>query len=467
MKRTDTVCVVTLGCPKNLVDSEVMAAQLGRSGLTLVGSPRRADAIVINTCAFIKAARDEAFREIERAARLRRRGPCRVLVVAGCLAEGFPDEVRQRFPEVDLLLGTGEVGEVAAEVGRLLAADPARRAAPRARHGPGYLPTGVAPRLLGTPAHYAYLKIAEGCLHGCAYCLIPRLRGPYRSRPLEDLVEETRGLETSGVREVVLVAQDTTAWGRDLPGRPDLTVLLRRILVETDLPWLRVLYGYPSTLPSGLVDLLAEGGAAGGGRRLCRYLDLPMQHASDRILRSMRRPETGQALLDLVERLRSCVPDVTIRSTFIIGFPGENDQDFQDLLAFLEAARLDRVGFFAYSPEPGTPAAALDGQVPESLKRERLELAQEVQLRVAAERRRRLIGSYQRIIVDRVSTRRQGVEVVGRGEGDAPEIDGQTVVTWPAVDRPPAAGEFVDVLITGADAYSFRAEPAACLGSAG
>jgi len=462
------VAVVTLGCPKNLVDSEVMAGVIGRAGFTLTGDPEAAEAIVINTCAFIGPAREEAWERIGEAAGLRRAGRCRALVVAGCLAQGFAGEIHERFPEVDRVLGTGEVEEVARVLRDALGGVSPPRPEETATVPPGYVPRGPAARLLSTPPHYAYLKIAEGCNHRCAFCLIPALRGPYRSRPPEDLVREARSLEALGVRELVLVAQDTTVYGRDLPGGGiGLTGLVRRLLEETGVDWIRVLYGYPSTLPDDFVTLLAEQAREGGGR-LCRYLDLPMQHASDRVLRAMRRPETGDFLLRTVDRLRRAVPGVTIRSTFIVGFPGEDENDFQVLLDFLRETRLDYVGFFPYSREAGTPAADLPGQIPDEVKEERLARAAAVQREVARERRRSLVGRDLTVIVDEVRTARpvqrarSGMKVIGRSEGDAPGIDGRVLIAWSdgaGRAEPPAPGDFVEVSVTAAGPYDLRARP--------
>jgi len=456
------VAIINLGCPKNLVDSEVMAALVGRAGLALTGDPADADAIVINTCAFIGPARDEAWEEIARAARLRREGPCRALVVAGCLVQGFGEEVRRRFPEVDQTLGTGDVEEVPRVLERLLSGARAGEAGDRPASEAGYLPAGPAPRLLSTPPHYAYLKIAEGCGHRCAFCLIPALRGRYRSRPPADLVEEARALETLGVKELILVAQDTTVYGRDLGGRPLLADLVGRLLSETGLAWLRVLYAYPSTLTDDFVALLG----AGQGR-LCRYLDLPMQHASDPILRAMRRPETGDFLLRLVERLRRSVPGLVLRSTFIVGFPGETEKDFQALLGFLEAARLEHAGFFAYSREAGTRAADLPGQVDEETKAERFSQAAGLQREIAGRYRRGLVGRTLRVIVEETRAARRGltrgagrVALVARSEFDAPDIDGQVRVRWPAaVGVRPSPGDFLDVRVVKSSVYDVVAVP--------
>lgn len=480
------VAVVTLGCPKNLTDSEVMAGLLGRAGFTVTDELEAAEAIVVNTCAFIGQAREEAWREIERAAALRRDGSCRALVVAGCLAQGFAGEIERRAPEVDRLLGTGDVARVAQAVAAALEREADHAGRPGRQHwdfaAPGYLPAENEPRLVSTPAHYAYLKIAEGCSHRCAFCLIPSLRGPYRSRPLDSVVAEARALDRMGTREIILVAQDTTAYGRDLGGRPLLASLVRRILEETGVAWLRVLYGYPSTLPDEYVALLAREatdtsepddgpGRAGqhvpsGRARLCRYLDLPMQHAADPILRAMRRPETGDFLLRLVERLRRDVPGVTLRSSFIVGFPGETEKHFQALLDFLAAARLEHAGFFAYSREEGTRAAELPGQVDDASKQERLARAAEVQRRVSLSYRRGLIGSSLRVLVD--AARRRGgartsqtgrARLWGRTEGDAPEIDGRVLIDWSGCGarRAPEPGDFIDVAVTGARAYDLLA----------
>lgn len=477
------VAVVSLGCPKNLTDSEVMSGVLGRAGFTLTDDLEAAEAIVVNTCAFIGPARDEAWEVIGRAAALRRRGGCRALVVAGCLAQGFAQEIRRRVPEVDRLLGTGDVQEVARVVADALAGrkSPEPQTGPEGRRlrTPGYLPDKDAPRLVSTPGHYAYLKIAEGCDHRCAFCLIPSLRGPYRSRPPEDVVAEARALDRMGVKELVLVAQDTTAYGRDLRGRPLLGELCRRILAETGVSWLRVLYGYPSTLPDDFVALLGEEAAGrpdalpSGEGRLCRYLDLPMQHASDRILRAMGRRETRQSLRRLVERLRRDVPGVTIRSSFIVGYPGETEEDFQQLLSFLSEVRLERAGFFAYSREEGTKAARLPGQLDDKTKGQRLARAAMWQRRIVREHQRALVGSTLRVLVETIERRpgRAGTESVrgedvlvrARSEADAPEIDGCVLVRWPEEDgrgAPPAAGEFIRVKVTGYRGYDLLAVPA-------
>ncbi len=456
------VAVVTLGCPKNLTDSEVMAGLLGREGFTVTDDLEAADGIVINTCAFIGPAREEAWGEIERAVALRRSGRCRALLVAGCLAQGFGPEIRMRAPEVDRLLGTGDVGRVSQAVASLLGG----RIRPAAGAGgssefaaPGYVPTGDEPRLLGTPPHYAYLKIAEGCSHRCAFCLIPGLRGPYRSRPVGEVVREAGTLERAGVREIVLVAQDTTAYGRDLGGSPLLAKLAGRILEETGVGWLRVLYGYPSTLPGDYVALLAREaqgrtGVPDGAGRLCRYLDLPMQHASDRVLRAMRRPETGEMLLDLVGRLRREVPGITLRSTFIVGFPGETENDFLALLDFLRAARIEQAGFFAYSREEGTPAADLPDQVEDLVKEERLARVSQLQRSLCLAHRRSLVGSTLRVLVGDL---RRGGRIWARTEGDAPEIDGRVSVRWTGRSLP-EPGTFVWVKVSGARAYDLLAE---------
>jgi ribosomal protein S12 methylthiotransferase len=465
------VAVITLGCPKNLVDGEVMAALLGRAGYILTSDVEQADAIVINTCAFIRPAREEAWERLEKAARLRREGRCRALIVAGCLAQGFAGEIRDKLPEADAVLGTGDVEAVTPALRDILGGR--RPPAGTDQPGPpGYLPMGDVPRLVSTPPPYAYLKIAEGCSHSCAFCLIPSLRGPYRSRRPDDVVAEARSLERVGVREIVLVAQDTTAYGRDLGGGPQLAGLIRRLLGETGVAWLRLLYGYPATLPDDVVELLAEaaGGEGEGGDhgtpasagRLCRYLDLPMQHASDRILRAMRRPETGDFLLHLVERLRAAVPGIALRSTFIVGFPGETEAEFRVLLDFLEAARLEHAGFFTYSPEAGTRAADMGDQVEEELKDERLARAAAVQRDLSLQWREGMVGRRFRVIVDGVGRPgRDGTRTVrARTEADAPEIDGRVLVRWGPDhgNRPhPRPGDFIKVTVTGARPYDLLA----------
>jgi ribosomal protein S12 methylthiotransferase len=494
------VAIIALGCPKNLTDSEVMAGFAGRAGFVLSGDLDSAEVIIVNTCAFIGPAREEAWSRIEEAAIRRRRGTCRALIVAGCLAEGFREEIAKRAPEVDCLLGTGEVGRVVETLNSVLlqagraqdrqegpegvdgSAEAAQAVGGGFSAGPGYLPDAGTPRLLSTPPHYAYIKIAEGCGHRCSFCRIPLLRGPYRSRPLEDVVQEARDLGRMGVKEIILVAQDTTIYGRDLVGRSLLADLSRRILDEVELTWLRVLYGYPSTLSEDFIALLAaeaerspggvaEAEAALGGGRLCRYLDLPMQHASDRILRAMRRPETGDFLLRLVERLRRVAPGLTLRSSFIVGFPGETDTDFRQLLDFLSAAKIEQAGFFAYSREMGTHAASLPGQVPDEIARDRLAQAATLQRRLSLGYRRGLIGRRIAVIIDGVRGPIGAVRktadsgrtwrVMARSEGDAPEIDGTVLLTWPGGWDLPKPGAIVTVEITGARPYDLLGHPAA------
>lgn len=484
LPRRPRVAVVTLGCPKNLVDSEVMAGLVGRRGLDVTSDLGDADGIVINTCAFIGPAREEAWSNLAQASRLRREGPCRALVVAGCLPQGAPDEVRERFPEVDRLLGTGQVEEVAEVMAGLLLGPNAvggRAPAPQERKeavaqpfpafpAPGYLPRGPSIRLVSTPRHYAYLKVGEGCDHRCAFCVIPRLRGPYRSRPIPDLVAEAQALESLGAREVILVAQDTTAYGRDLG--TGLTALVRALVKDTGLGWIRVLYGYPGSLPADFVDLMAaEAISSGGAPRVCRYLDLPMQHASDRVLKAMRRPETRSSLLETIAGLRARVPGIVLRSSFILGFPGETDRDVRILLDFLREVRLDHAGFFAYSREERTPAAGLPDQIPEAIKEERLKEAAALQRSIAATKRQAQVGRKIRMMVDKVfPLRAGGALVIGRTEGDAPEIDGRVLVRWTgrgsagpanpgASQQPPSPGALVEVAITRAGPYDLRGRP--------
>lgn len=433
--------ITTLGCPKNVVDSEMMATLLRRAGHTAVDRARRADVIIVNTCGFIEAARAESYGELRALAAKKRRG--QRLVAAGCLAQRYGDIVRRQVPEVDAVLGTQAWPEVVTLIGRLAE----EQAPPPVLAGrPGAVVTsvsrGASPGIPVGPS--AYIKIADGCDAACAFCAIPLIKGPQRSKPEADILREARELAAQGVREVVLIAQDTTAYGRDLGRRDALPGLLRAILdAAPGVTWLRVLYAYPQNVTPALIDVLA------GEERICRYLDVPLQHAHPDVLRRMRRPHDIDRVYDLIARLRRAMPDVALRSTFIVGFPGETEAEFEALLDFIQTVALDKVGVFAFSAEDGTPAAHMPDQVPAEVIAERYERAMAAQQVVSLARNRAQVGRELQILVEGAG---DGL-IVGRSYREAPEIDGLVLIPGEAT-----MGELIRARVVAAEAYDLVAE---------
>jgi ribosomal protein S12 methylthiotransferase len=435
--------LVTLGCDKNTVDSERYVAELAALGAQPAASADEADLIVVNTCGFIDAAKEESIEAIVEAARFKTTGNCRMVAAVGCMVERHAAELRESMPEVDVFLGTRETDRLISEVtARGLLNDPPALVHPGVRLYTGDLP------------HVRYLKISEGCDHGCAFCAIPLMRGRHRSFALDDVIREAQLLELQGAREVNLVAQDLAHYGRDVRDGRGLPELLSALVAETDIPWFRLLYIYSAGLTPRMLDLLAR------EPRLVRYLDIPMQHASDRVLERMRRPERQARQREKIRVIRDAVPEVAIRSTVIVGFPGETDDDFQQLLDFLEEVQLDRVGVFTYSAQEGTRAFDLIDDVPDEVKRERLERVTEVQRLVTADRYERQLGRVVPAIVDRVTA--TGVEA--RTYAQADDIDGITIVGRRTVDGERenelslAPGDLIDVrLETVMNDYDFEA----------
>ncbi len=439
----------SLGCPKNQLDTEVMLGRLAVEGFTIAERLEDADAVVINTCAFIESAREESIQAILEMAEERRAGRLRALVVAGCLPQRYAGALARELPEVDAFVGTGTFPRIA-EI--LRAALEGRGRGVYVEAGRTHLYDERDPRILLGAGHSAYVKIAEGCDRVCTFCAIPGIRGAFRSRRPESVLEEVRQLAALGVRELNLVAQDSTSFGKDLPGRPRLAALLRALdelelpEVPRGLPWIRILYLYPSAVTDELVEALAA------GRRLLPYVDVPLQHASDRVLRAMRRGTTRARQERLVQKLRSAVPDLTLRTTVIVGFPGETDEDFDELLDFVRWARFDRLGVFRYSDEEGTAAAGLSEKVPREVARERFRRLVELQTGILEEKLRARVGHVEEVLVDRVGP----AGAVARLRSQAPEVDGVTHVrrSDPGV-RP---GDLLRVRITGSRGVDLVAE---------
>jgi ribosomal protein S12 methylthiotransferase len=410
----------TLGCPKNRVDSEVMLGTLAQAGFRLVQDPEDAEVVVVNTCGFIHSAEVESVDAIVELAELKRTGQLKKLVVTGCLVQRHAEELARELPEVDHFLGTGAYADVArivsdAQAKRLVVPDP------------DFVHSAQTPRVNSLPSYTAYLKVSEGCDHDCAFCIIPKLRGPQRSRPVDDLLAEASALAAQGTVELSLVAQDLTAYGYDLagpgPGREKVRLhhLLSELCRLEGIRWIRLHYAYPRDVPEALVEVLAR------EPKVIKYLDMPLQHSSDRLLRSMRRGRDSAFLRGLLARLRERVPGIALRTSLIVGLPGETDEDFEDLIRFVEEQRFERLGVFEYSREEGTAAAELPGQVPDEVKRARLQRIMEVQRPIARAQQRALVGRRLEVLVEGASEETEHL-LVGRHAQQAPEIDGVTYV---------------------------------------
>ena len=430
----------TLGCPKNQVDSELMLGMLSRAGHQIVEAAEAADCLVVNTCAFIDRAREESVNTILDLAQLKERGRAKTLIVTGCLTQRYGGEIRSEIPEITATLGTSELHRIVELVDQADGREAWVGAAP-----PGYLYDAQTPRLLSGRVPYAYVKIAEGCDMGCTFCAIPQFRGRHRSRPLADIVAEVDGLARRGIQEAILVSQDTLAYGRDLSDNGDIGDLLLA-LSDTPMPWIRPMYLHPAHVTDRLI-------AKWRRARVVPYLDMPVQHGDDGILRAMRRGVTAQRMKDVIARLRDAIPGVTLRTTVLVGFPGETEAAFHNLLAFVEDAAFDRLGVFTYSVEEGTPAAAMGEQVPAEVMAERARLVQDLQDRLAWPRQKALYGTRQTVLVDGPSAD-PAFPLEGRTAGQAPEIDGVVLLR----DRALTPGRFADVAIVEVEGYELVGE---------
>jgi ribosomal protein S12 methylthiotransferase len=454
--------LISLGCPKNLVDSEVMLGLAQQAGHELTQDPAAADVLVVNTCAFIDSAKQESIDTILEMAQHKKDGACRRLIVTGCMAERYRDELKREIPEIDAVLGTGEVPEIVGAIGgggspmmfyrpgQLPGPAPQPPAASR-QALPTYIYDADTPRLLATPKHYAYVKIAEGCDYKCAFCIIPKLRGEYRSRPGESIVREATALAARGVKELLLISQDTTFYGIDRHERGALARLLRALNQVEGLEWIRLLYLYPTTIDDQTLAAMAE------CDKVCNYIDLPLQHASDAVLKRMKRPGTRKAYDRLLTRIRDRVPGVAFRTTFIVGFPGETDADVDELSGFVGDHPFDHVGVFTYSHEEGTSAHAFADDVPARAKRARRARLMGLQKRLVQKRQRSRIGERARVLVDGPSADHDLV-LKARLATQAPDIDACVYLTEcdPSTFRP---GDFAQVEIVGAREYDLIARP--------
>jgi ribosomal protein S12 methylthiotransferase len=437
------VHLTTLGCPKNQVDSELMLGHLSAAGIPIAERAEDAECLVVNTCAFIDRAREESVNTILELARLKERGRCRALIVTGCLTQRYGSEILRELPEVDGILGTSNLPAIVDLVQQAAARHDWASAAP-----PGYLYDATTPRLVTARVPYAYVKIAEGCDMGCTFCAIPSFRGRHRSRRLADVVREVEGLAARGIQEAILVSQDTLAYGRDLPGNGDVGDLLLA-LGQTRMPWIRPMYLHPVHVNDRLLDKWARA-------RVVPYVDMPVQHADDAILRSMRRAVTARRMKDVVAAFRAAIPDVTLRTTVLVGFPGETEAAFERLLEFVDEVRFDRLGVFTYSPEAGTPSPSFPGQVDPEVAAERAARVQEAQDAIAWERGAKLVGRVVDVLVDGPSED-PAFTWEGRTAGQAPEIDGVVYVR----DRDGVSpGHFTRVRILEVEGYELVGERA-------
>ncbi|HSL23836.1 MAG TPA: 30S ribosomal protein S12 methylthiotransferase RimO [Vicinamibacterales bacterium] len=441
---------VSLGCPKNLVDGEVMLGLAEQAGHEITATASEADVLVVNTCAFIDSAKQESIDAILEMAGQKKSGRCSRLVVTGCLAERYREELRKEIPEIDIVLGTGEVPEI---VGALRPREHEKKLTPVTFYKkPTYLYDAATPRRLSTPRHFAYAKVAEGCDYTCSFCIIPTLRGSYRSRTLESILAEARELAGRGVKELILVSQDTTFYGNDRGERGALARLLCELNAVDGLAWIRLLYLYPTTITDDTLAAMAD------CEKVCPYVDLPLQHASASVLKRMRRPGHGGTYQKLLTRIRRRVPGVTLRTTFIVGYPGETEAEFAELHAFVRDVEFDHVGVFTYSHEEGTRAFAGPDDVPAATKRRRRDELMAMQKDIVSRAQRRRVGERVTVLVDGPSAEHE-LALQGRLPGQAPEIDPVVFLTGSGPDelRP---GDLVDARIVEARDYDLVAEPA-------
>jgi len=430
----------TLGCPKNQVDSELMLGMLARAGHEITERAEVADCLVVNTCAFIDRAREESVNTILEMARVKERGRARALIVTGCLTQRYGTDILTEIPEVNAILGTSELERIVELVNQADGRQDWVTSAP-----PGYLYDAATPRLLTSRMPYAYVKIAEGCDMGCAFCAIPQFRGKHRSRPLADIVAEVDALHRRGIQEAILVSQDTLAYGRDLPGNGDVGDLLLT-LSDTKMPWIRPMYLHPAHVNDRLI-------AKWRRARVLPYLDMPVQHGDDGVLRAMRRAVTARRMQEILAEFRAAIPGLTIRTTVLVGFPGETDEAFENLLAFIEDAAFDRLGVFTFSAEEGTPAAIMADQVPADVMAERARLVEDLQDRLVWQRLKALYGTSQTVLVDGPAVD-PAFPYEGRLAGQAPEIDGVVLLRDPKL----SPGRFAEVSIVEADGYELVGE---------
>lgn len=436
------IMFVSLGCDKNLVDSEMMLGQLYEKGYEFTDEEEQADVVVVNTCCFIGDAKEESINTLLEMGQLKKTGKLKALIATGCLAQRYKEEIQKEIPEVDAILGTMAIDTITEAIEEVL-------------NGTGHNfyrdidaePVYGKKRVVTTGGHYAYLKIAEGCDKHCTYCIIPKVRGRYRSVPMESLIREAEELAKGGVRELILVAQETTLYGKDLYGKKSLPELLKKLAAIPEIYWIRILYCYPEEIDDELIQTIKE------EDKICHYLDIPIQHASDRILKKMGRRTSRQDLENIIKNLRQQIPDICLRTTLITGFPSETEEDHEEMLAFVDEMEFDRLGVFTYSQEEDTPAAAMDEQVLEEIKVERQAQLMELQQDIAFEKAENMVGQILTVMVEGKVADEDAY--VARTYRDAPNVDGYLFINTTANLM---TGDFVKVLVTGSNEYDLIGE---------
>ncbi|MFC2135569.1 30S ribosomal protein S12 methylthiotransferase RimO [Bacteroidota bacterium] len=423
MSKQDKINVITLGCSKNTVDSERLMSQLKLNKIELTDNAEEADSVIINTCGFIDAAKEESINTILEAVELKKQGKIKKVIVSGCLSARYADDLKKEIPEVDSFFGTEEYEGIVKEFGGDLKYEL------------------LGERELTSPKHFAYLKISEGCDNPCSFCAIPIMRGLHKSKPIEKLLAETELLAAKGVKEIIIIGQDTTDYGKDLYGKRNLAELLTRLSEIDGIEWIRLLYAYPSHFPDDVIDVIAN------NPKICKYIDMPLQHISDNLLKSMRRGITARRTKELINKLKTNIPNLTLRTTFILGYPNETEKEFQELCDFVRETKFDRIGVFPYSLEENTPSYELGDPVPSDEKERRISELMELQKEISQSKNQEFVGSRMKIIIDGI----EGDYYIGRSERDAPEVDGEILIS--AKNTPLSLGSYYNVEIFDGNEY--------------
>ncbi len=428
MNIQNKVSVITLGCSKNTVDSERLMRQIQLNNITITKKPEEADTVIINTCGFIEAAKEESVNTILNAVALKNEGKLKKVIVAGCLSERYKEELIKDIPEVDIYFGTENYEGIVNELGGTL------------KHNL------LGERLLSTPSHTAYLKISEGCDHPCSFCAIPLMRGKHKSKPIDDLLKEAEFLAANNTKELILIAQDTTDYGKDLPGETNLPHLLRELCKIDEIEWIRIMYAYPSRFKMELIEEIAI------NQKICNYIDIPLQHISDNVLRSMRRGVTGSQTRKLLNELNTRIPDVTLRTTFIVGYPNETEKEFEELCEFVREIKFDRIGTFTFSVEDNTSSFILGDPVAKNIKERRKDFLMEIQKEISHKNNSEFVGKKLKVLVEAL----EGDFYIGRSYRDAPEVDGEVLID--RKDNELIIGDFYDVKVYDYNEYDLIAE---------
>jgi len=431
------VAVVTLGCPKNQVDSEVMSGLLAQNHI-FIENPEEADVIIVNTCTFIQSAKEESIETIFEMASLKKSGTCQTLIATGCLAQRYGSELMQDIPELDGVLGTGNIDEIT----QLVQTAEGSRTSLIKQGTPDFLHNEQMPRRRSTPDYLAYVKVAEGCDNYCTYCVIPHVRGRFRSRTEESVIHEVQEMAAQGVKEILVMGQDTTRYGQDLYKEFRLPQLIRKLAQIEGIEWIRLMYCYPERFTDELIETMRQ------ERKVCKYIDLPLQHADNKILKDMNRRGTIEQAETLIGKLRKAIPNITLRTTMITGFPGETEQEFQTMVDFIQRVQFDRLGVFAYSQEENTPAGQREDQVPPEVREQRRDQIMQIQQEISRQRQQRWVGQVVTVLLE---MKLPDGRWMGRTEGDAPEIDGQVYI--PDTQTSLHVGDMIRVRITEADIY--------------